>query len=70
LEARKKDFQTKLTEHTPEARLEAARNLELFRDKDKNHLEKKEKEHKILLASDGRPLQKNEGKWPFKFVGT
>jgi protein TilB len=70
LQAKKDDFHNKVTKHTPEARLEAARNLSEFRDVKRNHLERKAKEPRILFGPDGRRLQKNEGKWEFKWVET
>lgn len=41
LEVKRRDFQNKPTEHTPQSRLETARELEKMRKKDTNHLEAK-----------------------------
>ncbi|KAI8903761.1 hypothetical protein EDD86DRAFT_93535 [Gorgonomyces haynaldii] len=66
----KDDFHNKPTKHTIQTRLEAAKSLDAFKTEAKpNHLEKKKPEHKVLFK-DGRPLQKNEGKWQFEWTET
>eukprot|EP00842_Homolaphlyctis_polyrhiza_P002232 jgi/Hompol1/3009/HPOL_006290-RA len=65
-------FQTKPVPHTPEARLAAARDLAKLREaKDGRNVASKAKPAKdtsIYFAPDGRVLQKNEGKYPFKWT--
>ena len=70
LEEKKKDFNTTLTKHSIETRLEAARSMDEFKSNKPKHLEAKKDQPKILFAADGRPLQKNEGKWIFKWTET
>ncbi|KAJ3277184.1 hypothetical protein HDV01_000236 [Terramyces sp. JEL0728] len=70
LELKKAEFQNQLVGHSPEERLKAARELDLLRNKDKKHLEKKEPKKKILVGPDGRIYQKNEGKWLFDWQVT
>ena len=71
IEEKRSGFQTKLTPHTPQARLQAARDYEKLKEKPEN-AKKKEKVSKdnLLFAKDGRILQKNEGKWNFKWSET
>lgn len=56
--------------HTPEARLETAREVEQLRQKDTKHLEKKKPKKRVLVGEDGRIFQKNEGKWDYKWEDT
>lgn len=58
--------------HTPEARLQAARDLEKLKnvEKEPKPQPKKKAGADILFAPDGRILQKNQGKWEFKFEET
>jgi protein TilB len=72
LERKREEFQHKPVEHTPEARLQAARDLEKLKpsDKPKPIEMKKAPGSDILFGPDGRILQKNQGKWNFKFEET
>ena len=72
LEKKREEFQHKPVEHTPEARLQAARDLESLKQSTKpNPIEKKKAPGSdILFGPDGRVLQKNQGKWNFKFEET
>ena len=71
LEQKRADFQNKLVTHTPEARLQAARDLEdLKNEHKKDTTSKKKKEEKIVFGPDGRVLQRNEGTWDFKWSET
>ncbi|KAL2916933.1 hypothetical protein HK105_203365 [Polyrhizophydium stewartii] len=75
LERRRLDFQNKPVPHTPEARLAAARDLAALRESaPKNGADfadpTKRKKERILFAPDGRVLQKNEGKYLFKWHST
>lgn len=76
IEAKRVDFQNKLTAHTPEARLQAARDWELLKNEkkpeqaDKDKKQRQERKEKLLFTKDGRILQKNEGKWNFKWSET
>ncbi|KAI8803598.1 hypothetical protein BJ742DRAFT_828116 [Cladochytrium replicatum] len=63
------NFHTQLTEHSPEARIKAARDLEMMRNDAKPEMDpKKKKPALILFKEDGRPLQKNQGRWGFSFT--
>lgn len=70
IEAKREEFQTKLTKHTPESRLQAARDWDLLKNEktDKQNVKKPVKEE--FLTKDGRILQKNQGKWEFKWSET
>ncbi|KAJ2995415.1 Protein tilB [Globomyces sp. JEL0801] len=71
IEKKRQEFNTKLVAHSPEERLKAARELELLKKKETNHLEKKKPpKTRNLIGPDGRILQTNEGKWPFKWKDT
>jgi hypothetical protein len=70
LEKIRNEFQNKLVPHTPESRLETAREVEQLRQKDTKHLEKKKPKERILVGADGRIFQKNEGKWDYKWEDT
>jgi protein TilB len=60
-----------VTSHTPEDRLKAARELEKLRKKETNHLEKKkEPKQRLMYGPDGRVLQRNEGKYEYRWEDT
>ncbi|KAJ3035374.1 Protein tilB [Rhizophlyctis rosea] len=76
LEATRHRFQTQTVPHTPETRLQAARDIALMKEGHKRPAPSDPtKAYKIssqtpLVAPDGRILQKNEGKWFFAFAET
>ncbi|KAH9269172.1 hypothetical protein BASA83_008794 [Batrachochytrium salamandrivorans] len=76
LEKTKRDYQSKPVPHTPEARLAAARDLAMLRENKANRGlaafddPLKKKKDSVLFSVDGRVLQRNEGKYPFKWVET
>ncbi|KAJ3124013.1 Protein tilB [Nowakowskiella sp. JEL0407] len=64
VEQKRKDFQTKLVPHTPESRIQTARDLSLMRDP--NPAPPPAPPLPVpVLSSTGRVLQKNQGNWDF-----
>ncbi|KAI8926626.1 hypothetical protein BC831DRAFT_455977 [Entophlyctis helioformis] len=76
LDAKRHEFQTVPVPHTPEARLSAARDLALMKGEkvvnaaDLGDPMARKKAEPVLFASDGRVLQKNEGKYSFKWTSS
>ncbi|KAJ3290494.1 Protein tilB [Borealophlyctis nickersoniae] len=72
MEEKRRRFQTEPVAHTPQARLEAARDLAALKEGKKPvpTPDTASKPKPVLFAPDGRVLQKNEGKWPFSFTNT
>jgi protein TilB len=71
IESKREEFQTKLTKHTPESRLQAARDWDLLKNEKKlNQNVQKEVVKEEFMTKDGRVLQKNQGKWDFKWSET
>ncbi|KAJ3057130.1 Protein tilB [Rhizophlyctis rosea] len=75
LEATRRRFQSQTTSHTPEARLQAARDVAIMKEgKKPTPKEDPRKAFEVkanrLFAPDGRVLQRNEGKWLFMFHET
>ncbi|KAL5032402.1 hypothetical protein BDV3_000975 [Batrachochytrium dendrobatidis] len=74
LEKTRMEFQTKPVPHTPEARLAAARDLAKLRQGKADHNGAsfsdplKKKKNDVFFASDGRVLQRNDGKYVFKWI--
>lgn len=66
------DFQSRPVKHTPQSRLQTAKELEQLRgSKTANHLEKKkETVKKVYYGADGRVLQCNEAKYKYKWTET
>ncbi|KAJ3153083.1 Protein tilB [Geranomyces michiganensis] len=69
LERKRRHYQTEKTPHTPAARLEAARDLASMKNPPAPS-KPAAKPAPILFAPDGRVLQKNQGKWSYRFVTT
>jgi protein TilB len=68
LEKKRQEFQTKPVAHTPEARLQAARDLAAFREKDSDNNNTKSQPKQpdpVAFGPDGRVMQRNQGKWNF-----
>jgi protein TilB len=68
----KHEFNNIAVPHTPEARLDAARDVDILNsDGKRKPIVKREKIlEPPLFASDGRVMQRNQGKWDFKFIDT
>ncbi|KAI8590370.1 hypothetical protein BDZ88DRAFT_108443 [Geranomyces variabilis] len=69
LEKKRRQYQTEKTPHTPAARLEAARDLAKMKDQPAPQ-KPAAKPAPVLFAPDGRVLQKNQGKWQYRFAST
>ncbi|TPX35695.1 hypothetical protein SmJEL517_g02019 [Synchytrium microbalum] len=72
LEKKKQEFQKKPVPYTPAARVEAARDIEQFNEKEppKPDPLRPIKAPLKLFTDDGTPLQKNQGKWNFHVSNT
>ncbi|TPX46668.1 hypothetical protein SeMB42_g03608 [Synchytrium endobioticum] len=72
LEQKRQEFQKKPVPFTPEARIEAARDIAMFNEKEPSKPDplKPVKGPTRLFTDDGRPLQTNQGKWNFHVKST
>ena len=70
IESKREEFQTKLTKHTPESRLQAARDWDALKNDKKNQPNAPKVLKEEFMTKDGRILQKNQGKWDFKWSET
>ncbi|KAJ3092296.1 Protein tilB [Quaeritorhiza haematococci] len=69
IERKRAEFLTKPVPHTPEARLEASRDLAAMRGTKPDQSAEQPKP-KPVLVKDGRVMQRNEGKWNFRINET
>lgn len=62
------DFQTKVSAHTPQSRIETARNLAKMKNKEQEPPKKRSVTEPSKPDANGRIMQRNEGKWSWKFI--
>ncbi|KAJ3195888.1 Protein tilB [Irineochytrium annulatum] len=70
MEELQEEFKTKVVPHTPETRLQAAKDVERMKSNGKKEPVVEEPKEHPLFGPDGRVLQCNQGRWDYVIVDT